>query len=345
MAADEQMLGPRTLRALPFSLTLALWFALSAPLQANDTMVTLGAGGLVPAQSAHVVMESESLQISIHKVTVKYVFRNTSIDDIDATMAFPLPELDGATVENSPLQLPSSDSLNFVAFQVVVDGKPVFPMVEIRAFKNGQDVTNRLQSLGLPLSVLDPGMKNAINNLSEAQRGQLEQDQLIVTEEIQRGSAQQAEQIRWPRWQMRVKYYWTQHFPSKSKVQIVHSYTPVVGGSYINWEDDGAWSVGPYCGGPAALKQIRDLKAQIPKKPEPGIALNERTISYILTTGNNWLGPIQNFNLAIESDSSDDIVLTCMPGVKRVGPTRYEVSFQNFRPDRELDLLILQANR
>lgn len=76
-------------------------------------------------------MESERLRISVHQVNVEYQFRNTGSGDIDAVLAFPLPELDGATVENSAKQLPSKNPVNFVSFKVTVDGKPVSPKLEI----------------------------------------------------------------------------------------------------------------------------------------------------------------------------------------------------------------------
>jgi Domain of unknown function (DUF4424) len=47
-------------------------------------------------------MKSEDLQISVHKIAVKYLFENANDHDVDATVAFPLPELNGATVANNP---------------------------------------------------------------------------------------------------------------------------------------------------------------------------------------------------------------------------------------------------
>jgi hypothetical protein len=85
----------------------ALILTILLPASANDTMVTLGAGGLIPIKSTEIVMESEDLQVSAHQITVKYVFRNTTHHDVDATVAFPLPPLDGGTVENSPISIPS----------------------------------------------------------------------------------------------------------------------------------------------------------------------------------------------------------------------------------------------
>jgi hypothetical protein len=68
----------------------------------------------------------------------------------------------------------------------------------------------------------------------------------------------------------------------------------------------------------------------------------ERRIQYILTTANNWSGPIRSFRLSVIPDSPTDIVATCVPGLKRAGPARYELLRSNFRPDRELEVLILQ---
>jgi hypothetical protein len=60
---------------------------------------------------------------------------------------------------------------------------------------------------------------------------------------------------------------------------------------------------------------------------------------------NDWNGPIKRFHLVINSDSPQDIVLTCTPGLKRRGPTRYELTRSNFRPKSDLKLLIPQPNR
>ena len=47
----------------------------------------------------------------------------------------------------------------------------------------------------------------------------------------------------------------------------------------------------------------------------------ERTIQYVLKTGNNWNGPISSFHLTVFADSPDDIVLTCMQGLNALRRT------------------------
>jgi hypothetical protein len=126
--------------------TLAL-LALSAA--ANDTLATLRAGGLVPVKSSQVVMEHGELEVSVHQIAVRYRFRNNGDKDIDATVAFLLPELEGAAVEHGPLQLPSNGRPNFVDFEVLVAGQAIRPNLEVRAFQNGRDITGRLHAAGL----------------------------------------------------------------------------------------------------------------------------------------------------------------------------------------------------
>jgi hypothetical protein len=302
---------------------------------ANDTLATLGAGGLIPAKSTGIAMEREELEISFHQITVNYVFRNLSDKDIDATVAFPLPALEGSHVEMEPMQLPSRDKLNFVDFEVFVAGKPVKPSTEVRAFDyHGHDITERLRAVGLPVSVIDPHFLDAARKLTAQQRAPFVKEDLLLSDNGGREW--------WPGWTSKVQFYWTQRFPAKSTLEVQHKYRPVVGGAYITVTDAGESTIKPYCGGPETLSQIQAVKKKHPVKPDQP-AIYEKRIQYILTTANNWSGPIRNFRLTVIADSPDDIVLTCMPGLKRIAPTRYQLSRADFRPASELDLLILHA--
>jgi hypothetical protein len=237
----------------------------------------------------------------------------------------------------------SRDPVNFMSFKVTVDGERVSPRIEVRAVKDGKDITDTLRSVGLPVSVLDSGMKEAIKKLTPDRHSQLEKDELIVTEKAESGG--KIERWDWPNWQTRVRFYWTQHFAGNSIVRVSHSYLPVVGGSYIAYDDDGALAVNGYCGTCATLKRIKQVKSRLARKQGISAALWERNIKYILTTANNWSGPIRDFRLGIDSDDPDDIVFTCFSTLKQRSPTHYEMNLSNFHPDRELDLMILQANR
>lgn len=309
--------------------------AVAVPAGANDTLATLGAGGLTPLKSSSIVMESEELEISVHQIAVRYVFRNTSERDVDVIVAFPLPELSGGLLANSPVRIPSKDPLNFVDFRVFADGKSIVPKVESRAFVDDFEITADLRSMGLPVSPMDEGVTAAFRKAPPSQRARFEKNRWLDCKLTGDGKC-------WPMWQLRVQFYWTQRFPARTAVHVRHTYSPIVGGSYITPDSDGASAVRPFCGGAEALDQIKRQKKLHPAKDRDSPALLERRIQYILTTANNWSGPIRDFRLRLIADAPGDIVLTCLPGLKPVTPTQYELSRSNFHADGELDVLILQ---
>ena len=313
--------------------------AVALPAAANDTLETLGAGGLTPLKSSTIVMESEDLAVSIHKISIRYIFRNTADHDQDVIVAFPLPELSGGLLANSPVTIPSKDPVNFVDFRVLAAGQPITPKVETRAFieisSKTTEVTADLRALGIPASPLDPGVTAAFRKAPAAARARFQKNGWIDCDSSSDGKC-------WPMWQVRVQFYWTQHFPAKSTVEVQHTYSPIVGGSYLTSSMDGASNLQPYCGSPDALRQVKQLKALHPARNNDSPALLERRIQYILTTANNWSGPIRAFHLSVLPDAPTDIVATCMPGLKRAAPNRYELTLENFHPDKELEVLILQ---
>jgi hypothetical protein len=73
----------------------AMLAATAVPALANDSVAELGTGGVVLSRSDSIAMESEDLFLSRDKVTVDYVFRNSSDKDIDTIVAFPMPDIEG----------------------------------------------------------------------------------------------------------------------------------------------------------------------------------------------------------------------------------------------------------
>ena len=317
----------------------------SALASADDTLVTLAAGGLVPLKTTHISMESEDLHISIHRIKVRYVFHNASANDIHAIVTFPLPDLAGDSLYVEPTALPNENSLNFVDFKVMLNGKPIPTRTEVRAFLNGRDITARLRSAGLPPTVLFEPLNAAIRKLTPARRNRLAKDGLIVAADFNPPLRSVGSHGWFATWTMRVRFYWTQRFPAHSDVELVQTYRPVVGGSYITEDGDGSELVKPFCAGPKVLRQIKLHQRPYSVATSGNVVWWERNVDFILKTANNWRGPIRRFRLLIMSDSPEDIFTTCMPGLKRVGATRYELVRRNFHPRQDLKLLILQLNR
>jgi hypothetical protein len=322
---------------------LALAMALAPAARANDTQVTLGAGGLIPVKTSEVAMQSEILTVSTHGITVKYLFRNTSPHDVTATIGFPLPTLDGGDLVNEPMTLPRPDNENFVDFRTTSDGHAAPVRMETRAFLHGRDITQRLRSMGLAPTVLVQPLNRAIMALTPERRRRLEAAGLIMPQDYYPALPGVGEHGWAALWSMRVQFYWTQHFPAGTAVELEQTYSPVVGGGYVPFGDHGARIAKAYCANAAAARKIEaGAAAPTPAAARQGeIAWYERNIRYILTTANNWRGPIDSFRLEILTDNPDDVVLTCLPGVRRVDPRRYELKRSRFRPNRNLDLDIL----
>ncbi len=309
---------------------------MAAAAAGNDTAVTLGAGGLVPAKSAAVVMESEDLRISPREIAVRYVFRNTSAKDVELTVAFPLPEIDGGAVANVPIHVPDTDPLHFVRFRVVADGQEVRPEVEVRAFFDDAEITSELRRLGLPLSVLDPSVTDAVKKLTSEERGRMQKRGWTDCGLTPDGKC-------WPYWKSRVQFFWRQKFPANRPVDVRHSYRPIAGGGYIAVEGEGNWERTEYCPSPNVMAAIRKETDQArAAQARQGVIRVEREIRYILTTANNWSGPIGTFRLTVEAESESDFAATCFPGLQQVSPGRFAVARENYRPDGDLAIVFLQ---
>jgi hypothetical protein len=324
-------------------------------LSANDTLATLGAGGLVPTKSTEIALESEDLDISLRQVRVRYSFRNTSDHDIDAVVAFPLPDIDGGDLFHVPTAIPFSDPVNFVDFKVEQlwpapgsghaswNRKAIAIDTEVRAFHDGKDITQKLTQLKLPVSVADPRLDSAIDALSREVREALLKEELIGWE----GTAGvDKRELYWAGWITRVQFYWKQRFAAKATTVLEQTYVPIVGGGYIVKNEDRTTpgetaDLRPFCVRPGQRKSIAELLSRTPA-PDGEVALLEREIDYILTTANNWSGPIREFRLSIHTDTPDDILVTCMPGIIQSSPTEYRLTRSNFRPDSELKVMIIQ---
>ena len=236
------------------------------------------------------------------------------------------------------MNLPVKDVNNFVGFQLTSAGVPVKVSIESRAFNGDRDITGRLRSAGLNPSILAVRRSKAVDQLPHAQKAALSKDELIACENG-------IDKSCWPAWQTRIQYYWTQHFPAGATVELEQTYQPVVGGNYMAASMDGASNIKSYCGAADGLAKIAAFKKRHPAKTPDDIVLWENRISYILTTANNWSGAIRNFHVAVVTESPEDLLFTCSDGLQPAGPARYEMTRTNFRPEKELDLLILTGQK
>ncbi len=328
------------------SLVLFL-FILPLSLEANDAAVAMGVGGLRPQKNAHIEMESEILTIEPDKITVEYVFHNTSKSDETIHIAFPLPDIEVAEIEALITSLRSTESKDpqkLVDFKVEVDGKPIAFETEQKAWLGKKRVDPLLAKWRLPLIPWFPEpdpYEEALRRLTLKQKNEIVKERLVAPDSLKKEYSDSGRGREWsPQFLYRIttQYYWKQLFPKEGRTRIRHTYVPLKGGGYGPAPtEEGSWKeearmmdeIG-FCGSQSDFfKNPPSLKAD----PQPCGSREE--IKYLLTTAKTWKGPIGSFQLKL---SGMRYLFTCFKKIKRTGTTSWEFSEKNFVPSQELEI-------
>jgi len=316
----------------------------AGPAPANDSSAQLATGGLVLTKTDAIEMRSENLSISDKLVHVHYVFANTSGHDVTMLVAFPLPDV---TVDgpDDNISIPTQSPTNFLAFKTVVDGQRVNAQVEQKAFKNNVDQTALLRGLGIPLAPQLPSTDEALTRLPAAAQKQLEGMGMAMDDSFDEGKGL-VHQLQ-ATWTLKTTYYWQQTFPAGKAVIVDHQYQPSVGGSAgTAWGDPTYATEQDYSSGRAlycidddfmAAATARYVAAQAGKETD----FAEERIRYVLITGANWKAPIGDFTMTIDKGATNRVVSFCGNGVKKIGPTQFQVHYTNFTPTKDVAILIL----
>ncbi|TIM34097.1 MAG: DUF4424 domain-containing protein [Mesorhizobium sp.] len=324
-----------------YVLTAAL--ALSAtPVFANDSIAELGTGGLILSRSDAVAMESEDLYISPEKVTVDYAFRNITDKDVDAIVAFPMPDIEGDP--NEMPAIPDGQSDNFLGFEVTIDGVAAKPQLEQKAFALGIDISADLESQNVPFYPFGDAARAALAKLPQAVADDWVDRGLIIEDTADDGSGMKTVHV--PFWQLRSTYWWRSTFPANKAVRVAHRYKPSVGGtSSVSFFYDGQFQ-GQYAAYKTRYCMDGTFENAIRKaakgNPDGTPRYFENRIAYVLTTGGNWAtGSIGKFKLTIDKGDPKNLVSFCGENVRKVGPTRFEMTAENFYPEHDIDILLL----
>lgn len=317
--------------------------ALASPVWANDSAAGVGVGGIELRQTDAVAMLSEELTISPAEVRVRYVFRNETDAPVETIVAFPLPDIGpgGREVERN---LPDPWSDNFVRFQTWIDGKSVALQVQHRVMLDGQDRAAELQALGVPPLPFDAySVRHMIAGLPAETRRTLHEGGFLTEDGF-------------PRWSLQSTFWRSQIFPPHTEVTVEHRYVPAAAITLNSWfpgpEDpatitDDWWREAlidahvEYCPEPETLGAMRAaLNAGM---PEGFATYTSAEVAYVLTTGANWRGPIEDFHLVVESPVELDWVFTCFPGAQRLAPNRIEARLTDFTPTEDLRVYVSAA--
>jgi hypothetical protein len=333
------------MRAL-FSLTLLASTALCGAALANDTMSTLGAGGLIFLETEDVKMASEDLYVSPDQIRVKYEFTNNTDHDVETLVAFPLPDIKGSP--DFMVSVPTEDGSNLFGFATTFEGEPVDATLHQYAFATNIDYTDYLTDLGLPLTPFGEETIKAIEALSDAQKTELFRRGLAVPLDFDSGQGWQREY--YPNWTLKSTYSWQATFPAGATVDVEHSYKPSVGGTvgvtflsppYEGYDPATEYKT-KYCTDEGFINTV---KKTLPNPDEPyGAPYFEQWLSYIWSTGGNWQGSIGKFHLTIDKGRPENLVSFCWDGeVTKTSPTTFEMDATDWWPPygRELEILIL----
>jgi hypothetical protein len=321
---------------------VAVALLLVAPAAANDTMAVLKTGGLIFVRSDVVSMKSEDLFISRKEVRVDYVFANRSDKTVEGIVAFPMPEIEANP--HAMVSIPRENADNFLGFEVIVDGKPIEPALEQRAFAAGLDVTDELARSGIPLLPHADTIDQAIAGLPQNVKDDWVARGILTIDSYDDGAGMIDHYV--PYWTLKSTYWWKMAFPAGKDVKVHHSYEPSVGGTTgLTFLEEGRLRGDQY--ERYRTKYCFDkgfenaVAAAAKKSPDGYPPLWENWISYVLVTGGNWATTIENFKLTIDKGSPNNLVSFCGKGVKKVGPTTFEMTARDFWPERDLDILIL----
>lgn len=330
------------------ALTALLWAGTAL---ANDSTAELAAGGLVLKKTDSIEMRSEDLFISQKEVVVRYRFQNTSAAPVSTVVAFPMPDIGGEGFFESDNGLPSDDATNLLQFHTLVDGKPVKAQVEQKAFVGDVDRTAWLKARKVPLAAHRPEAGRALDALGQADKQAAVNLGIAWVEEFDRGKGWETHMA--PSWVLKTTFYWTQTFPPGQVVEVEHRYTPAVGGSVDTivgssmWDEDTeGWATAmrkKYCVDQAFVAAVRRKRGSASEGSMSGYT--EKRIAYVLKTGANWAKPIGDFRLVVDKGAADNLVSFCATGVKKIGPTRFEVVKKDYVPTADLDILVLEPIR
>ena len=320
---------------LLFFLPLLAIFAPFHPASANDSEASIAFGGLVLKQNDVIAMRSEDLYISAEQVRARYQFANTSDKDVTITVAFPLPDIEWVPPDQqvegeNPWYVVSPDDVPSVDFKTYVDGQPVKVQRQQKAMAGDKDVTGWLRTRKLSLSPNDVDF----SKLSAADHKNARRQGIFDDKKN-------------PAWVMQTAYYWQQKFPAGATLNVEHVYKPSTGSTVVSQIDEtmkhtkgelAATAMGDsyeiYC----VDQSLRDT---VKRHAQDDQYYGEIWIDYILTTGANWKEPIADFRLVVDKGTPKNLVSFCGDDIKKISPTQFEMRKTNWRPEKDLSVLIL----
>jgi hypothetical protein len=260
------------------------------------------AGGIISLDDAPLTVAREHIAISQGRVFANYAFRNDTPQTITTTFAFVVPEY---TLE---FDRDEQGKQAFDDATFAIDGEPTQFDSEVRARLHGKDVTAELQQYHVDVASFGHfGQKQSdVTNLSSGQISRLVAMGLYVR-------AARIDHEPLPRWSVVKRYLRQQVISPGATVRVQLTYAPVPGAvNSIRFEAErpdhpvpaGSFSVDAanemhrVCASPALQQRLQHYLAM----PPHNVGLTY--VDYSLTGEHAWKGPVEDFELQIESPAS-----------------------------------------
>lgn len=326
---------------------------------ANDSTGSVAAGGIQFTKTPAIKMQSEVLTISPDQVTVNYLFKNVTDKDVTTTVIFPLPPCPDGYIDsaNGPFddevrKYCTARKMPLEEFSVIANGQSVKYQIKIQAILNGKDIAPILKKSGIPLHP-DIAKKNDFGECddSECHIFPVAQHHRWLNKAKQLGFLDKNGN---PLWKKQICYYWKQTFPARQTLTISHHYTPAAGqtpGAPLERDQDKKKLLSPdeiYLNsgideGEHVYKNKIEYDALLKKNNNQ---VTTKEIQYILKTGANWAGPIENFTLNLNSPMNAAVVYSSFYQdlSPKITKTRghIQINLKDFTPKQDLNILFIE---
>ena len=339
------------------NIVLSTGMYVSASALANDSTARIGSTGIELVKTSAIQMKKEVLEISEKAITVNYEFVNIGNSDLETLVAFPMPVY-GFNLGQSAGDINLGPIADFKASSndIKINAQPHF-----KAFLNNREISSELRNAGLTdeqIFSTFAGCKLVDDfscKISQEKINKLKNIGAFSTEGFS-SSTKYPSGPSWPMWKygptwdVEQTLSWPQTFKANKITRISHTYSPLVGGVYnyplYNSKNENdieiqaasvATNNSEACIDEsfkkAYLKKINDFQ----KSGVKTLMVSLSDVEYVLGTGRNWAGPIQDFTLRIKKDNPDQLVSLCFPGKpKKVDPLTIEFTHTNFVPQDKL---------
>ena len=316
------------------------------PALANDTAgYVLPTGGIVFEKQDGIQMQVEALYIRPEQIEVNYIFKNTTDKDITTQVFFPLPPISAVLDFYRYYQ----DAEHHFNFNLWINGEKTNYQTHFTLEQDEREVPAvALQLWKTPEETLDfKQFHERVSAMPEADRQTLVEGNYLKwgwmfvknpqTNEWEEGEGWAIEDGDDKMWQKLISYSWVQTFPARKTVHIRHTYTPSskttnTGMPFSSCINPNTWDYQDF--------------VRIPTPPGTNHLWDKLDaqdyVEYILTTANNWQGPIENFNLLVESPLKS---VGCFDGEAFYGGPYFAVNRQKYTPEWDISVDFIAKGR